>query len=465
MIVPTELAPWPDSYAWMADDRNRGSRAVPSGRLARLGTFGRLAGGVAGGMLAEGARRLANGERPRLGDMILTPGNAARLADRLAHLRGAAMKLGQMISMDAGDILPAELSAILARLRDQAQRMPPQQLDKVLAAEWGRDWRRRFRHFEATPIAAASIGQVHRATLPDGRTLAIKVQYPGVADSIDADVDNVATLLRISNLLPATIDLAPLLAEAKRQLADETDYLREGSELRRFGTLLAGDARYIVPELEDGLTTRRVLAMTFVEGQSIETLIDAPQTVRDSAMTALIDLVLHELFAFGVMQTDPNFANYRWQAETGRLVLLDFGAARAVPPATADAYRALLDAGFARDLDRVRDIAVATGFLGQGAVAAHRPAVDRIVAAIDQAMHRPGPFDFGDRAFVPVVREEAKGLLADRSAWHVPPADMLFVQRKVSGTALLAARLKARVRVRELAADALATRAPLKYRA
>ena len=442
----------------MAEDRDRDWRAVPSGRLARLGTFGRLAGGVAGGMVAEGARRLARGERPRLGDLILTPGNAARLADRLAHLRGAAMKLGQMISMDAGDVLPAELATILARVRDQAQRMPPAQLDRVLKAEWGADWRRRFRHFDATPIAAASIGQVHRATLPDGRTLAIKVQYPGVADSIDADVDNVATLLTLSNLLPPTIDRAALLAEAKRQLADETDYRREGRELRRFAALLAGDDRYVVPALEEDLTTGRVLAMSFVDGRPIETLADAPPPTRDAAMTALVELVLRELFAFGVMQTDPNFANYRWQPDTGRLVLLDFGAARPVPPATAAAYRALIEAGLARDLDRVRDTAVATGFLGSGAVAAHRPAIDRIVAAIDQAMNRPGPFDFGDRAFVPVVREEARGLLADPAAWHVPPADTLFVQRKVSGTALLAARLKARVAVRELAGAAIGQR-------
>ncbi|WP_156680439.1 ABC1 kinase family protein [Sphingomonas profundi] len=442
----------------MAERRGSGERPVPTGRLARLGTFGRLAGGVAGGMLAEGARRLASGERPRLGDMLLTPANAARLADRLAHLRGAAMKLGQMISMDAGDILPAELSTILARLRDQAQRMPPAQLDRVLRAEWGIDWRRRFRHFEASPIAAASIGQVHRATLPDGHRLAIKVQYPGVADSIDADVDNVATLLRVSGLLPATIDLAPLLAEAKRQLADETDYLREGAELRRFGVLLADDARYVVPGLDKSLTTRRVLAMDFIDGRPIETLAEAPQAMRDTAMTALIELVLRELFDFGAMQTDPNFANYRWQAETGRLVLLDFGAARAVPAETADAYRSLIEAGLARDLDRVREAAVTAGFLGPDIVAAHRPAIDRIIAAIDDTMNRPGPFDFADRTFVPVVREEVKGLLADRAAWHVPPTDMLFVQRKVSGTALLAARLKARVGVRDLATAAIAGR-------
>ena len=440
----------------MDDDRFEARhRAVPTGRLARLGGFGRLAGGVAGGMLAEGARRLAQGERPRMGDLVLTPANAARVADRLSHLRGAAMKLGQMISMDAGDVLPPELSAILARLRNQGYRMPPQQLDQVLAREWGRDWRRRFRHFEAAPVAAASIGQVHRATLPDGRRLAIKVQYPGVAESIDSDVDNVATLLRVSGLLPRGLDIAPLLDEAKRQLAEEADYTREGEQMRAYAARLDGDARYVVPTLEPELTTRNVLAMSFVEGQAIETLEDASQEARDAAMTALVTLVLRELFAFGVMQTDPNFANYRWQADSGALVLLDFGATRAVPTETADAYRRLIEAGLARDRDMIREVAVETGFIGVDAARAHRGAVDRIIAAIDAALNRPGAFDFGDRAFVPVVREEAKAMIADRDTWHVPHVETLFVQRKVSGTALLAARLKARVDVRGLAAAAI----------
>ena len=428
---------------------------MPTGRLARLGGFGRLAGGVAGGMLAEGARRLAQGERPRMGDLVLTPANAARVADRLSHLRGAAMKLGQMISMDAGDVLPPELSAILARLRNQGYRMPPLQLDQVLAREWGRDWRRRFRHFEAAPVAAASIGQVHRATLPDGRRLAIKVQYPGVAESIDSDVDNVATLLRVSGLLPRGLDIAPLLQEAKRQLAEEADYTREGEQMRAYAARLDGDARYVVPTLEPELTTRNVLAMSFVEGQAIETLEGASQEARDAAMTALVTLVLRELFEFGVMQTDPNFANSRWQADTGALVLLDFGATRAVPAETADAYRRLIEAGLARDRDMIREVAVETGFIGVDAARAHRGAVDRIIAAIDAALNRPGAFDFGDRAFVPVVREEAKAMIADRDTWHVPHVETLFVQRKVSGTALLAARLKARVDVRGLAAAAI----------
>ena len=244
----------------IGDDGDRPDRRIPQGRLSRLGHFGRLAGGLAGGMAAEGVRRIAAGERPRLGDLILTRGNARRIADRLSHLRGAALKLGQMISMDAGDLLPPELSSILATVRNQAYRMPPQQLDGVLRKAWGPDWRRRFARFDATPIAAASIGQVHRAVLLGGETVAIKVQYPGVRASIDADVDNVATLLRISNLLPPTIDLSPLLAEAKRQLAEEADYVREGEQMRAYGERLRGDARYVVPALHGNLTTPEVLA-------------------------------------------------------------------------------------------------------------------------------------------------------------------------------------------------------------
>jgi len=425
-------------------------RAIPSGRLARLGVFGRLAGGVAGGVVAEGARRLASGERPSMGDLLLTPANATRVADQLAHLRGAAMKLGQMISMDAGDMLPPELATILARLRNDAHHMPPAQLDTVLAREWGRDWRRRFAHFQAHPIAAASIGQVHRARLPDGRELAIKVQYPGVMQSIDADVDNVATLLRVSGLLPRELDVSPLLGEAKRQLHEEADYLREGAMMTRYRDLLAGDPAFVLPELHADLTTPNVLAMTYVAGVPIETLETAEQPVRDAAMHSLIALVLRELLDWRLMQTDPNFANYRWQPETGRIVLLDFGAARGVPAATADGYRRLLAAGLSGDRDAVREAAIAAGFLGAAAAARHRPLVDSMIDIILGELNRPGPFDFGDRAFVGVVREQGMEMAQDRATWHLPPADTLFVQRKISGTALLAARLKARVDIRAM---------------
>jgi predicted unusual protein kinase regulating ubiquinone biosynthesis (AarF/ABC1/UbiB family) len=431
-------------------------RKVPSARLSRLASFGQMAGGVAGGMLAEGVRRLASGERPKLSDLLLTPGNAMRVTDQLSRLRGAAMKLGQMISMDAGDILPGELTAILARLRDTAHFMPTAQLNQVLAGEWGADWRRQFAHFEARPIAAASIGQVHRAVLPDGQVLAVKVQYPGVARSIDADVDNVASLLRLSGMLPDRLAIGPLLSEAKRQLHEEADYVREAEQMRRYRTMLAGDPAFVVPSPVDALSRKQILAMEFAPGEPIETLEDAPQAVRDGTMTALLGLVLRELFTFGYMQTDPNFANYRWQAETGRIVLLDFGAARAVPSQTVEAYRRLMRAGLADDRDAVLSALIEVGFISTATLQRHRRTIDDMVDLTLGHVGRPGAFDFSDRSFVGPLLRQSETIIADRGAWHVPPADTLFVQRKISGMALLAIRMQARVPVRDMVADMLA---------
>ena len=430
-------------------------RKVPSARLSRLAGLGQLAGGVAGGVLVEGVRRLARGERPHLSDLLLTPANALRVTEQLSRLRGAAMKLGQMISMDAGDVLPAELTNILARLRDAAHFMPPSQLNRVLSTQWGPDWRSRFARFEATPIAAASIGQVHRAILPDGRVIAVKVQYPGVADSIDADVDNVSTLLRISGLLPASLDIAPLLAEAKRQLHEEADYVREAEQMHRYGALLAGTDDFIVPSGLPELSGKRVLAMDFIHGEPIEALASAPQEVRDKAMAALLRLVLREIFDFGFMQTDPNFANYRWQADKGRIVLLDFGAARSVPDGTVAAYRRLMRAGLAEDGAALKAALEEAGFISPLTLERHGRALDGMIEVLVAHLGRPGMFDFADRSFVELLRRNVQTIVADRTTWHIPPADTLFLQRKVSGTALLAVKMRARLPIRAIVSEAL----------
>ena len=328
--------------------------------------------------------------------------------------------------------------------------MPTAQLNKVLIAEWGADWRRKFLHFETTPIAAASIGQVHRATLRDGTVLAIKVQYPGIADSIEADVDNVASLLRISNLLPTTLDISPLLAEAKKQLREEADYVREATQMQLYKKLLAEDPNFLVPSAFAPLSTQRVLAMDFIPGQSIEILETKPQKTRDAVMFALMGLVLRELFEFGYMQTDPNFANYRWQEEGGKIVLLDFGAARPVPEETVDAYRRLMRAGLEGNSEVLRDTLIDAGFVSPIALQHHKPALDTMIKTLMTHLGKPGLFDFADRSFVEKLRKQVETIASDRSSWHIPPADTLFVQRKVSGTALLAIRMKSRLPLRDM---------------
>ncbi|WP_245162389.1 AarF/ABC1/UbiB kinase family protein [Brevundimonas sp. AJA228-03] len=424
--------------------------AVPSGRLSRLARFGGLASGVAGGMLAEGARQFSQGKRPTVGDLLLTPANAVRVTEQLAQLRGAAMKVGQLISMDAGEMLPPELSDILSRLRADARPMPQVQLKAALNRRWGRGWEARFQRFDFDPVAAASIGQVHRALTREGEDLAVKVQYPGVRNSIDSDVDNVATLLRVSGLLPRELDVTPLLGEAKRQLHEEADYEREGQHLARFGALLADHPDVVVPALHAGLTRPDVLAMTYLSGDPVEDLIAAPQAQRDQVATVLMQLLLRELFEFGLMQTDPNFANYRHEATTGRIVLLDFGATREIRPEVAEGYRIFLKAALDDDRDGAIEAARRIGFFDDRALSKDRAGLEAMFDLAMAPFRAPGPFDFGDTAVVGQLRTRGMTFAEDRAVWHIPPIDTLFIQRKLGGIYLLAARLKARVDVRAI---------------
>ncbi len=425
-------------------------RNVPSGRFERMLRFGGMATGIASGMMLDGVMQLATGKRPTIGELLMTPANALKVTLQLGQMRGAAMKLGQMISMDAGDLLPPELSDILGRLRADAQHMPQEQLDIVLAKNWGKGWRKRFSHFEYSPIAAASIGQVHRATTIDGRDLAIKVQYPGVRKSIDSDVDNVATLLRISNLLPRSLDIVPVLEETKRQLHEEADYVREGNYLERFHELLAGNSDYEVPVYHADLSTTDVLAMSYINGIRIETLADTPAEERDHIAGLLIDLILRELFEFGVMQTDPNFANYQYNPVNRKLILLDFGAARVLESAVVEHYRTLLKHALDGNYDAVFKAALTIGFFNEHTAKSHKADIENMLSFALDMLSGNEAFDFGNSEIVGQMRDQGMDIAADRRNWHVPPAGTLFVQRKLGGVYLLASKLKAKVHVRAI---------------
>ncbi len=435
----------------MASQDDEKHVAVPSGRLSRLTRFGGLASSIAGNVLVEGARSAAKGERRELRELLMTPGNAAKVGDQLSQLRGAAMKLGQILSMDAGDVVPPELAEMLAKLRDSAHSMPPQQLRRVLEDNWGRNWRQKFLRFDVAPIAAASIGQVHRAQTKDGRDVAIKIQYPGVRESIDSDVDNVATLIRLTGMAPKGVDLKPLLAQAKEQLHEEADYQREGQYLHRFGELLASYDEFCVPALHEDLTTKNILTMSYLPGTPIEALADAPQDERDRVMTHLIDLVLRELLDFRVMQTDPNFANYRYQVEGKKIVLLDFGAARDIPDDLAEGYRRLIIAGLDNHYDGMREAALDIGLFS-----AEKTTDDQLQLLIDifdmamEPVRHEGAFDFGATDMAMRMRDAGIKLRKDDRFTHVPPPQTLYFHRKFAGTYLLATRLKARVDVKNL---------------
>lgn len=431
----------------MTDRREDRGSAVPKGRLSRLGRFGRLAAGTAGEALGNTVQALARGETLDASRLILTPSNARRMADELAHLRGAAMKMGQMLSMDSGDLLPPELTEVLAPLRESARPMPPHQLKRVLTQNWGPNWLSRFKRFEPRPMAAASIGQVHRALTQDGRDLAIKVQYPGVRDSIDSDVDNLASLIALSGLAPKGLDLKPILEEVKRQLKDEADYAREGAKLTQFRDWLTGADSFATPELAPDLTTANVLAMSYLPGDPIETLADALPSERNRVMAELANLTLREVFEFGAIQSDPNFANYRYQPDTGRVGLLDFGAVQDIPDAIRNAGRRLLKAGLSGDPAGREQALTELGYLSDETPPDQRALVLELTELALTPLFSAQAYDFDASALVEPLREGGFRLRA--MGYAQTPAPMaVFIQRKVAGLYLLGAKLDARLDIR-----------------
>jgi predicted unusual protein kinase regulating ubiquinone biosynthesis (AarF/ABC1/UbiB family) len=412
--------------------------------------MGGVVAAIAGGVVAGGLRQLASGQRPDLPNLLLTPSNALRLTSGLSHLRGAALKLGQMLSMDTGLVLSPQISQIFASLRDDAKPMPPKQLQTVLNAQWGPGWLKQFRRFDVRPFAAASIGQVHRAQTLDGQDLAIKVQYPGVRDSIDSDVDNIATLMRLPGLVPSGMDLQPLLAEAKRQLHAEADYQAEANHLAQFGSLLAGSDMFLVPDLHPALCTSQVLAMRYVDSAPLDSLTHAPQALRDKVAAALIDLVLREIFVFGAMQTDPNWANYRYCPPSGRIVLLDFGAVQTIAPSLAADFRALAQVALDGEPKATRDAMLRIGYFGPTTAPHHQTLIQSMFDLAMGPLRQSSPFDFGQSDLLEHLRDMGLAIGSDRDLAHVPPAATLFLHRKIGGMYLMAAKLRARVALRPM---------------
>lgn len=440
----------------MARNRDKSAGvAVPAGRLNRVARLGAAAAGIGMNVIGQGLRTAASGERVDLRALALTPENALRLTRELSRMRGAAMKVGQLMSMDAGELLPPEFAAILARLRADAHPMPPRQLRTVLDKAWGEGWYRRFERFDLRPLAAASIGQVHRALTPDGRDLAIKVQFPGVRESIESDVDNVGTLIRVSGLMPSGFEIRPLLNEAKRQLHDEANYFAEADALEAFNTLLKAAPAFRLPALHRDLTTRNVLAMEYLPSKHLETLDDAPQALRDRVVAELFTLLFREVFEFHRIQSDPNLANYRFDPEEGRVVLLDFGAVRTVPRDLADAYRDLLRAGLENDLTGLRVASQRIGYIGSSTPP---PQIDLLLPILNAACEplrvRDG-FDFGSSDLAARLRDQGMKLGFEAGYREVPPIDVLYLHRKFGGLYLLARRMRACVDVRALAAPYL----------
>lgn len=424
-----------------------GGRAVPSSRLNRLWQLGRATTDLAAGIGVRGLIDLARGGDGASSPTQLSPAALQRFTSRLAHMRGAVMKMGQLMSMDGSDVLTPEAAAILGTLCNRAEPMPLSQLAPLLETEYGKDWNRRFRRFGFTPVAAASIGQVHRAETADGRHLALKIQFPGVRESIDSDMDNLAFISRAIGLMPKGMDLQPMLAEARRQLHQEADYGAEANALETYRGLVGDGTGFFVPELHRDFSTGRILAMDFAEGIAIDRLA-APEFTRhdrDRAANLVMEIVLLELFEFSLVQTDPNFGNFLYQADSGRVVLLDFGSTHPVPPAIVSGYRDLIRAAMAEDRTAMYRSAIALGFAREDTPPEQTEAMLDLMRLSSEMMRHQGPYDFGASDLFKRLYERGRQLYDDGAFSQLPDPSSMFLYRKFLGAFMLCRRLRARV--------------------
>lgn len=331
----------------------------------------------------------------------MSDANIRRLVSTLGRMRGAALKLGQFMSIQGpstlsspritdkistdNHMLPPEIEQVLHQVQAHANYMPDWQMDKVLRDELGADWQANlFTQFDRTPIASASIGQVHRAVLKDGRQVAVKIQFPGVASSIESDLSNLSLLLRTSALLPKGLYLQNTIAVMRRELEDECDYIREAAAGKKFAHLLAGDPFFIVPHVVDEATTGKVLTTEWMDGKPLSRVKNLSQETRDLASllfsfldvandfwkqigTHILRLCLCELFQFRFMQTDPNWANFLFTPASSsappHIQLIDFGASREYTKQFMDGWYRLLKSALEGDREKMRVESLSLGYL------------------------------------------------------------------------------------------------------
>ncbi|HSF42307.1 MAG TPA: AarF/ABC1/UbiB kinase family protein [Thermoanaerobaculia bacterium] len=394
----------------------------PSDRLS-TGAGRRLtkAGAAGAGLLG----RTALGEIRKLGaaperreeiDAATHEANALRIFDALGQLRGAFLKVGQLLSQQSHS-LP---EAYVRRLSELQRSAPPMHgtLARIqVKNELGRPPEEIFAEFEREPFAAASLGQVHRARLATGEEVAVKIQYPGIERSLESDFKLLRGMLATSRLAGRLPEMGAALDEVERHLLDEVDYVREAEALEELRGLLADDERFVLPRVFPERSSRRVLTMELLAGRHLSDLLreDPPQEERDRLATALLGLFFRQTLELGVLHADPHPGNFLFLPD-GRIGLLDFGCVKRFTPEFLAAHRRLLLIPVEGEEALVASY-LEIGLLDPAAEnAAGQRALLLALQRLDAAKyHREGLFDFGDpeflRSLTALLREQlAAGL-------------------------------------------------------
>jgi predicted unusual protein kinase regulating ubiquinone biosynthesis (AarF/ABC1/UbiB family) len=292
-----------------------------SGRVSR---FARVGAGLSGAAATMGANALFGG-----GD--LDARNARALKETLGRLKGPLMKVAQIMAT-IPDLLPPEFAEEFAELQTNAPAMGPAFVRRRMAAELGPGWASRYGTFDLTPAAAASLGQVHRATSRTGEPLAVKLQYPDMQSAVESDLGQLRALTGMGRRLFGALDTREAVEEIAARLREELDYDREGKAMSLYRAFFADRDDICVPKLDPELSTGRLLTMSWLQGQGLLSLKSADQETRNAVAKVLFEGWWGPLTHIGVIHGDPHLGNYSFSGDGRRLNLLDFGCIRIFPP-------------------------------------------------------------------------------------------------------------------------------------
>ncbi len=354
-----------------------------------------------------------------------------RIAETLGELKGAAMKLGQMASIQA-DFLPKEISGALRTLQREAPPMPYQLIEEQIERELGSIPGQLFSRFDPEPFAAASIGQVHRARTDDGREVVVKVQYPGVDRSVDSDLAHLKLALKASGLVRTTKkNLDELFGEIKARLHEELDYCNEADNVRLFRKLHHGDDFVVIPEVVGERSSQRVLTLTYEPGDDIEHLDREgySQQLRNLIGRNLFLITLSQIFDFRALHADPNPANFAFRKD-GRVVMYDFGCVKKIKPEIAEAYARTIRCAFEEDFDGIEQ-----GMIDLGARRPDGPPIEEAYyrrwwkVLVEPFM---GEFDYATSTIHDDIKALIPGLLLRLNSLQAP-IEVVFIDRVVGG--------------------------------
>ena len=418
------------------------SKRIPKGKIERAVSFGGLALRLGSNVTKSALSEFVRGRRPNPRELLLNTSNIKTTTNTLARMRGAAMKLGQILSMDDQDILTPELSQILSHLRAHGYAMPPKQLRKILDQNWEAGWLRKFSHFDVHPFAAASIGQVHKATTKDGQTLAIKVQFPNIKDTISSDIKNLRIFIRAGGFLPQGFDLDHYLEQCKAQLMQEADYEREADFLQQFNQISGSYPGIKVPEYIEDFSTASILCMSYVPGSNIDQPSLFSYAEREKIAMLMVEWTLEEIFDFQLLQSDPNFANYRFDTESSQLVLLDFGATVRISDATVSVYRNLLGAMLKNNQQAFLSYLSAYQLLPENVPEHLQKLIGDILSVALKEFHSSTMFSFAESQIFDFVTPGNMQELGKLTPTHLISTELLLMQRKLIGMVFLLRRFR-----------------------